>query len=51
MDSMAKNLATNDKTLSNGEVTVMVVKNRYQDKKQGQPQGHEALQTETDNML
>lgn len=49
---MAKSVAKQDKTISSGEITVMVVKNQYggQNTTQ-QPQGHEALQTETDNML
>ena len=52
MDSMAKNLAKNDSSLSQGQVTVMVMKDKLAASNQGnQPQGHEVLQTETDNMV
>lgn len=49
MDNLAKSLAKKDSTMSTGEVAVMVVKNKYSNN--SQPQGHEALQTETDNIV
>ena len=49
---MAKNLAKNDSSLSQGQVTVMVMKDKLAASNQSnQPQGHEILQTETDNMV
>lgn len=54
MDNMAKSIAKKEGVMSSGEVTVIVVKNKYQQQnsssQESQPQGHEALLTESDNM-
>lgn len=50
MDNMAKNVIKNEQSMTNGQITAIIVKNKYQNN-QSQPLGHEALQTETDNVV
>lgn len=54
MDEMAKSIAKKDTTLSKEQVTVMVMKDKLAadaSNSSSGPQGHQTLQTETDNMM